>query len=359
MLLVFIGTKAQFIKTAPILLELDKRSLPYRLIYTGQHSETFSELESGFGTRRANEVWVPNAEADTNITFAAWTFRFWCHAWAWFRDREFTPYRMVLVHGDTASTLYGALLARLCKVPVCHVEAGLRSPSLIDPFPEEIIRRVVSRLTMLHFAPSKAASENLRGVQGEVVDSGGNTLIDALRASLKQGEAMSTGAGYAIVSLHRHENLSKAANFELLMRQIEKIAEFIPVKFVLHPATRARLRISGWYKRLGRLPGLSLMPRMGHAEFVGLLLNANCLLTDGGSNQEEAAVLGIPCLLLRRYTERPDGIGDTVELSGLDPRIIQDFVRRNVVRNWVSRTLSEASPSAHIVEKLLSSGVFP
>lgn len=359
MLLVFIGTKAQFIKTAPILLELDRRSLPYRLVYTGQHSETFADLEVGFGTRAADENWVPNNEADTRTTFAYWTFDFWRRAWDWRRERRVMPIRMVLVHGDTASTLYCALLARLCRLPVCHVEAGLRSSSLLDPFPEEFIRRIVSRLTSVHFAPSQAAMRNLSMVRGEVFNSNGNTLIDALRVSLSRGGGGSSGrGGYVVVSIHRNENLSNRRTFDFLMSQIESISQDIAVKFVLHPATRAKLAASEWGGRLGASRGVSILPRMGHTDFLRLLINASSLLTDGGSNQEEAAALGMPCLLLRRHTERLDGIGDTVELSGLKPGVIQEFVHRHASLPWSRRPLDESAPSATIVEKLIASGVF-
>ncbi len=352
-LLVFVGTKAQYIKTAPILLELDRRNIAYRLIYTGQHSETFSDLEAGFGTRPADECWVPNHEADTRTTFLQWSLRFWRHALRWRIQGGHRSASMVLVHGDTASTLYCAVLARICGLPVCHVEAGLRSQSLTDPFPEEIIRRIVSRLTSLHCAPSPEAVDNLARAGGRVVDTHGNTLIDALAISLQRVDGSSSQSGYAVVSLHRNENLSSRHDFDMLMSQVVEAARVVPIRFVLHPATRAKLASTAWGERLSSTPGISLMARMGHSEFLELLVGARFLLTDGGSNQEEAAVLGIPCLLLRRHTERPDGIGDVVELSGLDPVIIGQFISRHASTRWTQRPVPTVSPSSRIVDALL------
>ncbi|QSX73550.1 UDP-N-acetylglucosamine 2-epimerase [Lysobacter arenosi] len=352
-LLVFVGTKAQYIKTAPILLELDRRRVEYRLIYTGQHSETFSDLEAGFGTRPADECWVPNHEADTHTTFFQWSLRFWLRAWRWRMQGGHRSASMVLVHGDTASTLYCAALARICGLPVCHVEAGLRSQSLTDPFPEEIIRRIVSRLTSLHCAPSADAVGNLAGVRGRVVDSHGNTLIDALGVSLQRVDESPRTPDYAVVSMHRNENLSNRRDFDMLMSQILEAARTVPIRFVLHPATRAKLASTGWGERLNACPGITLLARMGHSEFLDLLVGSNFLLTDGGSNQEEAAVLGIPCLLLRRHTERPDGIGDMVELSGLDPDVIQRFIARHAAKRWVRRPIPSVSPSRRIVDALV------
>src|SRR6478736_8646079 len=134
-LLVLVGTKAQFIKTAPILRELDARGIGYRLVYTGQHSETFDLLEAAFGTRPPDDVLVPSFEAATHSSFAHWTVAFWRAVLARIRRGHWRGAPVGLVHGDTASTLFSAIALRLAGVPVAHVEAGLRSPRLLDPFP--------------------------------------------------------------------------------------------------------------------------------------------------------------------------------------------------------------------------------
>jgi len=354
-ILVVIGTKAQFIKMAPVLKEMDRRGLPYRLVYTGQHSETFDVLEKAFGTRPADDVLVPGFEADTKGSFARWTFRFWWEAFRRIVKGRWKGIRVCLVHGDTMSALFGAVAARLAGIRVAHVEAGLRSPDLLDPFPEELVRRLVSRLSRFHFAPDATAATNLRSASGQVVATGGNTLRDALALSLRAIPALPTmggSGGYGVVSIHRNENLSSRADFDLLMGEVVRAAGVLPLKFVLHPATRTRIERTGWKSKLESTPGLQLMGRVDYPEFVRLLVGSCLLLTDGGSNQEEAAMLGIPTLLLRRTTERPDGLGDGVELSGLQPQVIRDFVARHAGGRWKLRALPEASPSRVIVDAL-------
>lgn len=351
--LVLVGTKAQFIKTAPILRELDRQQIAYRLIYTGQHSETFDLLEAAFGTRPADEEMVPETEASTHASFLSWTVRFWRAAFG--KLGSWRGARGGLVHGDTASTLFGAIALRLAGVPVVHVEAGLRSSRLLEPFPEELVRRFVSRMTRLHIAPDSAAAHNLGNTRGIVVNTQGNTLRDSLGLALRcWPEIPSHGGqnGYAVVSMHRSENLGRKADFDLLMGEVVHAATILPVKFVLHPATRERIRMSGWLPKLQAQQGLELRERMDYPDFVRLLVGACCLLTDGGSNQEEAAMLGMPALLLRRTTERPDGLGDGIELSHLQPELIRNFITKCVGKTWPLRTVEGPSPSETVVEAM-------
>lgn len=357
-ILVIVGTKAQFIKTAPVLREMDRRGVRYRLVYTGQHSETFDVLEHAFGTRQADEVLVPSFEADTKMSFARWSGLFWRHVLGRLRSAEWREASLCLVHGDTASTLFGAIAARLAGIRVGHIEAGLRSPKRLDPFPEELIRRWVSGMTHVHFAPDGAAADNLARARGTVIQTGGNTLRDALSMALARMEDMPSlgGAGnYGVVSIHRNENLSNAVDFDLLMESVIAASSVLPLKFVLHPATRARIARTPWQSRLEAAPGLELMTRMDYPEFVRLLVQSRLLMTDGGSNQEEAAMLGLPTLLLRRATERGDGLGDSIELSYLDRGAIAAFVDKHAAGNWIIRPIPDASPSNLIVDWITDS----
>lgn len=351
--LVLIGTKAQFIKTAPILRELDRQQVVYRLVYTGQHSETFDLLEAAFDTRPADDEMVRETEASTHASFLGWTLRFWRAAFG--RLGSWRGARGGLVHGDTASTLFGAIALRLAGVPVVHVEAGLRSSNLLEPFPEELVRRFVSRISRLHLAPDSAAADNLGKTAGIVVNTQGNTLRDSLGLALRcWPEVPSHGGqgGYAVVSMHRSENLGRKADFDLLMGEVIHAATMLPIKFVLHPTTRERIRASGWLSKLQAQQGLELRERMDYPDFVRLLVGGCCLLTDGGSNQEEAAMLGLPALLLRRTTERSDGLGDGIELSYLKPELIRSFVVRCAGKTWPLRVVEGQSPSEIVVEAM-------
>lgn len=353
--LVIIGTKAQFIKMAPVLKEMERRDLDYWLVYTGQHSETFDILESAFGLRAADDVLVPSFEAATKSSFARWSFRYWLQVIRRLRSRQWKVSRLCLVHGDTVSALFGAMAARLAGIRVAHVEAGLRSPKLFDPFPEEIVRRLISAMTHVHFVPDATARANLASAKGRVVETGGNTLRDSLALSLagmgQVPEVCGTG-GYGVVSIHRNENLSNRKDFDLLMEAVIEASRALPIKFVLHPATRARMAATGWKDRLSAAPGLELKERVDYPDFVKLLLGSCLLMTDGGSNQEEAAMLGLPTLLLRRATERPDGLEDGIDISNLQPDVIRSFVSRHAGKVWAIRHLESVSPSAVIVDVL-------
>ena len=354
-ILVLVGTKAQYIKTAPILIELRKRSVPYWLVYTGQHSETFAELEAAFGLPTADDNLVPDTEADSRGGILVWASRFMLAAAGRIRRDEWRGASWGVVHGDTASTLLSALVLRIAGIQVAHVEAGLRSPSLLSPFPEEIVRRVVSRLAALHLAPSVAAAANLEGRSAKVVETGGNTMRDALRFALSRVDRAPKGPSqdYAIATLHRSENLSKRAVLDLLLEEIVNASRKIQVVFVLHPVTRRALGLNGWLARLEAEPSISLVPRTDYVTFVHTMLGARFLMTDGGSNQEEAAMLGLPTLVLRAETERDDGLDEgVVVMSNLDRSVIRGFVAMHSMKKWQVRTVEAASPSAIIVDHL-------
>nr|WP_282452772.1 UDP-N-acetylglucosamine 2-epimerase [Lysobacter sp. CAU 1642] len=353
--MIFIGTKAQLIKTAPVIKELDKRGLSYRLVYTGQHSETFRELEACFGIRSADQVLVPDAEADSKFSFLTWAVRFALAVIQSLLRGEWRSARWGLVHGDTASTLFSAIALKMARVPVVHIEAGLRSPRLMSPFPEELVRRLVSRMTALHLAPDGAAAENLAGARGKVVDTRGNTIRDVLGMALesKAGGIHEGGAGgFGIVSMHRNENLSNRQRLDEILRAVQLAANHCRLKFVLHPVTRRRLESTGWIGRLESQENLELLPRMDYPNFIACMLQSSFLLTDGGSNQEEAAMLGLPTMLLREETERSDGIGDSVSMAGHGLEGVPQFVQEKRGKRWAIRPLAKHSPSAFIVDVL-------
>lgn len=354
-IIVLIGTKAQFIKTAPILREFDQRAIPYHLVYTGQHSETFELLENAFSTKPPDDQMVAGMEASTHNKLLTWLLRFGSAAIR--RRSKWKGAPCGLVHGDTASTLAGAMALRLAGVPVVHVEAGLRSPRLLEPFPEEIIRRLVSRLAQLHLAPDQIALEKLENARGHVVGTHGNTLRDALVLALSGLDDVPRaggGGGYAIVSIHRSENLGRKRTFDFLMNEVLQVSQVLPVKFVLHPTTREKVRSSGWLPVLQAAGSIALTERMGYVDFVKLLVESCCLFTDGGSNQEEAAMMGLPTLLMRNETERPDGIGANVTLSRMTPGMSREFAVQHAQNRWPMKLVLGPSPSAIAVDAMAS-----
>jgi UDP-N-acetylglucosamine 2-epimerase (non-hydrolysing) len=244
---------------------------------------------------------------------------------------------MALVQGDTATTLCGALAAFYANVPVGHVEAGLRTRDLRQPFPEEMNRVVVSRLTALHFAPTAGAAVNLRneGVTDGIVVTG-NPGIDAVlytRDKLLSGavrgrdwSGLDTSRKLIVVTAHRRESFG--AGFDRIATAIHQIANMDGVQIVypVHPNPNVTDVVR---PKLEGHPNIRLIEPLDYASFVDLMQRAYLLLTDSGGVQEEAPSLGKPVLVLRAKTERPEAVdAGTVTLVGTDVDTIVSTTER-------------------------------
>lgn len=319
---------------APVLRHLEARDIPFRLVLSGQHRETMAALLQEFGITRPPLVMAEGPEITRVAPLVGWFLRMlWLGVTgrrAWFRRPADQPACM-LVHGDTVSTLLGALLGKWHGLAVVHVESGLTSGRWREPFPEELTRRLVFRLTDIAFCPGAVATAHLAGRNLRRVDTDTNTIIDAVRLARERFasvEAPMPAAPYGVVSLHRFENIFDEARFGALLDALSGAAALLPLVFVLHPSTRRQAERLGLMPRLQAIPGLTLLPRMTYVPFLKLASGARCVVTDGGSNQEELAFLGVPTLLMRRVTERGDGLGGPVQLAGDAPEALIDFVRR-------------------------------
>jgi UDP-N-acetylglucosamine 2-epimerase (non-hydrolysing) len=259
---------------------------------------------------------------------------------------------LVLVHGDTMTTVLGALLGRLLGVPVAHIEGGLRSHDLRHPFPEELNRRLASRLSRIDYAPGRWAASNLHG---DVVDTGTNTIRDSLEL-VPPGEPVFglPEEPFGIVSLHRFELLN---NRRLLGDTIELLATAAlrtPMFFIDHPVTIAALERFGLQrpfddKRFVRIP------RMRFFDFVRAQRQCSFVVTDSGGSQEECFYLDLPCLVHRVKTERREGLGENAVLSGMRTDVLRDFLA-DPGRFHRRSALPEGSPSQVIVDDLVRRG---
>lgn len=354
MIYVVLGTKAQLIKMAPVMQALRAAGLPYRFISTGQHRETMDDLLANFGLPGPDYRLYEGRDITSVPAMALWALRI---LWRTLKRRREIfggdARGIVLVHGDTFSTLLGALMGRVAGLQVGHVESGLRSFNLFHPFPEEAIRLATFRLSHVLFCPGPWAVANVAGVRAEKVDTGGNTLADALRHAVATTDidGVSIPAEpFAVVTLHRFENLYSRPAVERVVAIVERIAESRRLLFILHPPTAKKLREFGLDARLAALPGVELRPRYDYFRFIKLLSAADFVVSDGGSNQEECFYLGKPILLLRKATERQEGLGENCVLSGYDPAVIDRFVA-----GWASHRrpprFPERSASALIVDR--------
>ena len=354
MIHVFIGTKAQYVKTAPVLRLMDARGVGYRLVDSGQHARLAASFREELGIRAPDVHLGGGADVSSIPRAAAWTLRLGRRLLSARRLREEVfggAGGVCVVHGDTPSTLLSALMARRAGLAVAHLEAGLRTGRWLHPFPEELIRCLVSKRSDLLFAPDRRAVLNLKAmrVKGRIVALPGNTVLEALRDAFPSGEGPVEGEGPAIITMHRVENLHRRRRREGLAALAGQLAAGGGVRWLLHGPTAGALG----RERIERLrrAGVEVTGLAGHAEFLNMLAAAPFVITDGGSVQEECALLGVPTLLWRGRTDRPDGLGANAVLSRYDPAVIQYFLS-NPARFRRPPRIPAASPSERVLEAL-------
>jgi UDP-N-acetylglucosamine 2-epimerase len=356
----FVGTKAQFVKMAPVMLEFESRGLPWRYIDSGQHAHRTSDLRATFGIREPDVVLTGRSSDVASFRDAAgWMLRL---GWLCISRRRrvladvFGGHGGVcLIHGDTLSTLFGLLLARRAGLGVAHVEAGLRSHNVMHPFPEELIRLWCMRRSHYLFCPSQDAMANLTAmrVRGHVLRLPGNTVVDSLRIAEAAGAEPAVEPPYALATCHRFETICSKRRLTAMLELLREVARTLPVAFVRHEPTRRAME--RW--RLDRLLAdarVTTLPPQGYFDFIALQLGADAVFTDGGSIQEECYYTGTPCFIMRERTERPDGIGENAVLGGFDVARGRAFLaeREALVRGRVMT----GSPSACIADALAGAG---
>jgi UDP-N-acetylglucosamine 2-epimerase (non-hydrolysing) len=355
-ILVVFGTTGELIKLAPVLLRLDRRGSRYVLATTAQQVEQIPAFLDQFGLRQP-DVWLARGSSGRDLRvngdipgWLATLFRTYLrHRVALRRTLLGGPGRpLVLVHGDTMTTVLGALIGRSLRVPVAHVEGGLRSSDLRHPFPEELNRRLASALSRIDYAPGAWAASNLRG---DVVDTGSNTIRDSLEL-VPAGEPPFAlpEEPFGVVSLHRFELLN---NRRLLTETLEPLAEAAtrtPLLFVDHPVTAAAVERFG-LTRLFDGRGFVRVPRLRFFDFVRVERRSAFVITDSGGSQEECYYLGLPCLVHRTKTERREGLAENAVLSGMRAEALRDFLA-DPARFQRRAPLPAESPSDVIVDDL-------
>jgi UDP-N-acetylglucosamine 2-epimerase (non-hydrolysing) len=320
---VVFGTRPDTIKLAPVILELKKHPECFEVvtIATAQHRQMLDQVLDVFSITPDHDLNVMKpkqslAEITRNVIEAL--------------DRVLVKEApgLVLVQGDTTTTFVGALAAFYRKVPVGHVEAGLRTHDRANPFPEEINRRLTSSLTDLHFAPTATSRKALlrENVDPRIVFVTGNTVIDALRIAVRKEYTFTVPALNAVtrqrrhivlVTMHRRENwgppMASAA------RALRRIAEKHPDLHLVFPVHLNPVVRNVVHPILDGLPNTLLMEPLDYLDFVNIMARSHLIITDSGGVQEEGPSLAKPILVLREVTERPEAVMyGTVRLVGLD-----------------------------------------
>lgn len=356
------GTRPEVIKLAPVILNLKKYPEKYRVIIcnTEQQKELSNQTLAYFGLQadinldcmRENQTLV---EVQSRILTSV--------------DKVFEDYKIdaTIVQGDTMTVLCGALASYYRKVPVFHVEAGLRSYDIYEPFPEEVMRQMTSRVAAMHFAPTLKNKNALlkEDISEKLIHVTGNTVIDALfclsEDTMNKAREFYTSQGIEIndklvlITVHRRENHGE--RIDRIINAIEHLAGtykehtfIIPV----HPNPNVKCKI---YERLGEYENIYLLKPLDYPYLVYLMKNAKLILTDSGGIQEEAPSFGCPTLVMRYETERQEGIDAGVSvLVGADcDKIISYSTEilskdRNLTRLKVENPYGNGH-SAQVIEK--------
>lgn len=347
-ILVIFGTRPEVIKLAPVILELKKHSDKYNVIVcnTEQQKELSNQTLAYFGLKADInlDVMLPNQsliQVQTRILNAL--------------NKVYSENKIdaTIVQGDTMTVLCGALASFYNKIPVFHVEAGLRSYDIYEPFPEEVMRQMTSRVAELHFAPTEKnrlalLKENISDDKIHVV---GNTVIDALfclsdetmqmAADFYKEKNITVDDKLVLITAHRRENHGERIDriIDAIKYLVEKYSDHtfvIPV----HPNPNVKTKI---HERLGIYSNVKLLTPLDYPYLVYLMKNAKLILTDSGGIQEEAPSFGCPTLVMRYETERQEGIDAGVSvLVGADyDKIVS--LSENILSNTRENTRLKAS----------------
>ncbi|MDX1921308.1 MAG: UDP-N-acetylglucosamine 2-epimerase (non-hydrolyzing) [Candidatus Caenarcaniphilales bacterium] len=324
------GTRPELIKLAP-LINAAKNSFDVRVVSTGQHKELINNLYEWFDIKVDFNLDVMQANQSPGQVIASILNA---------TEEPLKNSDFVVVQGDTASAFAGAMSAFLQKIPVIHLEAGLRTDDVYNPFPEEMLRRQISQLTTIHLPPTELAANNLkREGFAENIHIVGNTVIDSLKNTIERLNKLEKedlknlrkhltlpeidleNKKLILVTMHRRENLGEEHSnvAKALARIADEFADSLII-FPIHPNPSVRKAVEPYLK--GKKNVLLIEP-VDYVSFSWLMMKSYILVTDSGGLQEEGCFLGKPTLVLRKTTERPEAVNAGVaELIGTEEDVV-------------------------------------
>ena len=333
----FLGTEAELIKTFPVIKEMEDRNIPYRIIASGQNDIRNSRVLQYANGGRVDLILSDEGKIEkTGKGLIRWYFDTRKKAKKMFLNsfpevRTKTENHVMIVHGDTISTVMGAYLGKRLGMQIAHIEAGLRSHHLFNPFPEEIDRILVDRISNILFVPGVQGMRNLKKKKNmNPYDTTCNTLADSLERSVEvvcEDETIQSilREDYFVFVLHRQENMKNDELIHLLMRYLQEAKTKHKCVVILHKITQLKLEEIGILDELKADKRFILLPRVDYFDFMKLLSNAEYVVTDGGSNQGELYYMGVPTLIVRESTEQAEGIGENIVLYAGEEERITDF----------------------------------
>lgn len=342
-IMIIFGTRPEAIKMAPLIKQMYKyKELQPIVCITSQHREMLDQVLHFFKIDPDYDLnLMKPRQSLTDLTHRA------LKGVSQLVEQELPD--LVLVHGDTTTAFISSLAAYYHQVPVGHVEAGLRTNNKFSPFPEEINRQLIGVLADLHFAPTNGTAENLRmenKLESNIFITG-NTVIDAIKSTVQKNyrHPIMDWIGsrkMLLLTAHRRENLGKPIRriFSSVLTLLNKHPDIVVVYPVhLNPAVQdAANDILAGHERIRLIPPLDIM------DFHNFMSSSHIILTDSGGIQEEAPSMGVPVLVLRETTERPEGVAaGTLKLVGTDPDKLIKAVDKLLTNRNEYETMSKAS----------------
>lgn len=295
------------------MLAMQKKRIPYTFIHTGQHD--LKDLCKTFKTKQPDIVLSEPPKKTTKFFGKTGKAISW-NIQLVFKIKEelnkIKNLKYVFFHGDTMTTASAAIASSSFTNPSkswknVHLEAGLRSGDLFEPFPEEISRKIADKFSDILLAVSDRAKENLKkeGMKGKIIVTG-NTVLDSAKIALKKAKKVKTLDKFAILTIHRHENIKSKERLEKIIQIVESCP--IPIMFPLHDNTKSKFEEYGLLNRIMQNKNIIITENQNYSDFIYLISKCSLLLTDGGSIQEESLIFKKPCILLRNATERQEGL---------------------------------------------------
>lgn len=359
-ILIVFGTRPEAIKMAPVVHKFQQypEKFEVKVCVTAQHREMLDQVLSLFNIEPDYDfnLMKPNQDLSDITSLILLKFK------ALFQ--EYRP-DIVFVHGDTTTTMASSIASFYHKITVAHIEAGLRTHDIYSPYPEEMNRQITARIAKYHFAPTNTSKNNLlqEGILEENIHITGNTVIDALfQVVEKQKNRFINIKGYTpsdkkiiLVTGHRRENFGQG--FINICEAIKKIAINNPDMDIVYPVHLNPNVQTVVHEKLGNISNVYLIDPLEYEQFVYLLSHVYIALTDSGGVQEEAPSLGIPILVMRENTERPEAVdAGTVKLVGTDVNKIVNEVELLINnKNYYNKMSTALNPygDGHASDKIV------
>ncbi len=356
--LFFLGTEAELIKMAPVVSIFKEKSASFKIILTGQNDIRKSPILDYLRVSPYSVLYEKPIK-QTPLGLILWFIKTLFNGTLFLQTQvRNSPGKStwLIIHGDTVTTMLGAIAGKIAGLKIAHVEAGYKSGNMFHPFPEELDRTVASSLSDVLFCPYDSIGF-IPKTSKKTVNIGLNTSIDSLNLALKfpnhlRIKRLLNGKKYFIFALHRQETLLNKALVKKTINQLINLKSDLYCVFAQHGPTKKTLVDLGLYDKLTQNKKIISSDRLPYFEYVYLLKEAEFIMTDGVGNQQETYYLGKPCLILRTNTEGLEGLKNNAVLCNNSAKIFNDFAS-NYEKYRKKPIRANVSPSKIICDYLL------